>query len=191
MTTFYLVRHGSCDGLGEIIWGRTAGIYLNADGKAEAQQLADSFKQVQLDAIYSSPLERARETAEVIARVTNLEVKESLAFNEIDFGEWSGQSLAALDRDDRWHRFNTQRNITRIPGGELFLEVQARAIFELERLSQHHAGRRVVIVSHADVIKSVLGYVGGTPVNVIQQMEIWPCSVSIVALDEHDASVLA
>lgn len=191
MTTFYLVRHGSCDGLGEIIWGRTAGIYLNADGKAEAQQLADSFKQVQLDAIYSSPLERARETAEVIARVTNLEVKESLAFNEIDFGEWSGQSLAALDRDDRWHRFNTRRNITRIPGGELFLEVQARAIFELERLSRHHAGGRVVIVSHADVIKSVLGYVGGTPVDEIQQMEIWPCSVSIVALDEHDTSVLA
>src|SRR5690349_20038051 len=120
MTTFYLVRHGSCDGLGGIIWGRTAGIYLNADGKAEAQQLADSFKHVQLDAIYSSPLERARETAEAIARVTNLEVNERLAFNEIDFGEWSGQSLAALDRDDRWHRFNTQRNITRIPGGELF-----------------------------------------------------------------------
>ncbi|HEY3580577.1 MAG TPA: histidine phosphatase family protein [Pyrinomonadaceae bacterium] len=191
MTTFYLVRHGSCDGLGEIIWGRTPGINLNAEGKAQAQQLANDFKHVQLDAIYSSPLERARETAEAIARVANLEVKESLAFNEIDFGNWSGQSLAALDRDDRWHRFNTQRNITRIPGGELFLEVQARAVFELERLSQHHAGGRVVIVSHADVIKAVLGYVGGTPVDRLQEIEIWPCSVNIVALDEHDASVLA
>ena len=146
---------------------------------------------MQLDAIYSSPLERARETAEAIARVAKLEVKQSLAFNEIDFGDWSGQSLAALDRDDRWHRFNTQRNITRIPGGELFLEVQARAVSELERLSQHHAGGRVVIVSHADVIKAVLGYVGGAPVERIQQMEIWPCSVSIVALDEHDVSLLA
>jgi probable phosphoglycerate mutase len=191
MTLFYLVRHGSCDGLGEIIWGRTPGICLNAEGKAQAQQLADNFNHVHLDVIYSSPLERARETADAIARVANLEVKQSLAFNEIDFGDWSGQSLAALDGDDRWRRFNTQRSSTRIPGGELFLEVQSRAVFELEQLSQHHAGGRVMIVSHADVIKSVLGYVGGTPVDRLQEIEIWPCSVSIVVLDEHDASVLA
>ena len=191
MTTFYLVRHGSCDGLGEIIWGRTPGIYLNDEGKAQAQRLAGDFKHMQIDAIYSSPLERARETAEAIARAAKLEVKQSLAFNEIDFGEWSGQSLAALDRDERWLRFNTQRSTTRIPGGEMFLEVQARAVFEIERLSQHHAGGRVVIVSHADVIKSVLGYAGGTPVDRIQEIEIWPCSVSIVAFDERDASVLA
>jgi probable phosphoglycerate mutase len=174
-----------------MIWGRTPGIFLNAEGKAEAQRLADEFKNVELAAIYSSPLERARETAEAIARVAKLEVKESLAFNEINFGEWTGQSLAALFRDERWHRFNTLRSTTRIPGGELFLEVQARTVLELERLSQHHAGGRVLIVSHADVIKSVLSYIGGTPVDEIQQMEIWPCSVSIVALDEHDARVLA
>ena len=191
MTLFYLVRHGSCDGLGEIIWGRTPGICLNAEGTAQAQQLADNFNQVQLDAIYSSPLERARATAEAIARVANLEVKQSLAFNEIDFGDWSGQSLATLDRDDLWRRFNTQRSTTRIPGGELFLEVQARAVFELERLAQHHAGGRVMIVSHADVIKSVLGHVGGTPVDRLHEIEIWPCSVSLVALDVHDAIVLA
>ena len=185
MTTFYLIRHGACDGLGEMIWGRTPGICLNAEGKAQAQRLAADFQHVQLDAVYSSPLERARETAEAIARAANLEVKESLAFNEINFGEWSGQSLATLDRDERWRRFNTQRSTTRIPGGELFLEVQARAVLELERLSQHHAGGRVVIVSHADVIKSVLGYVRGTLIEHMQQTEIWPCSVSIVAFDEH------
>ena len=191
MTTFYLIRHGSCAGLGEMIWGRTPGICLNAEGKAEAQRLADEFKNVELDAIYSSPLERARETAEAIARVAKLEVKQSLAFNEINFGEWTGQSLTALSRDERWEGFNTQRSTTRIPGGELFLEVQARAVLELERLSQHHAGGRVLIVSHADVIKSVLSYIGGTAVDHIQQIDIWPCSVSIVALDEHEARVLA
>jgi len=191
MTTFYLVRHGSCDGLGEMIWGRTPGICLNAEGKAQAQRLADDFKHVQLDAIYSSPLERARETAEAVGRVAKLEVNPSLAFNEIDFGDWSGKSLAALSSDALWQRFNRQRSTTRIPGGELFLEVQARAIFELERLAQHHAGGRVMIVSHADVIKSVLTYIGGTSVDRMQEIEIWPCSVSIVALDEHDALVLA
>jgi broad specificity phosphatase PhoE len=191
MTTFYLVRHGSCDGLGEIIWGRTPGIFLNREGRIEAQRLAADFHKVQLDAIYSSPLERARETAEAIGRVARIEVRESLAFNEIDFGEWSGKSLAALSKDERWRCFNTQRSTTRIPGGELFFEVQARAIAELERFSRRHRNGRVVIVSHADVIKSVLGYVGGTPIDQVQQMEIWPCSVSIVAFDEHDALMLA
>ena len=188
MTTFYLVRHGACDGLGEIIWGRTPGIRLNAEGKAQVQQLADDFRKVHLDAIYSSPLERAQETAEAIARVAKLEVQHSPAFNEIDFGDWSGRSIAALADDDRWHRFNTQRNTTRIPGGELLLEVQARAISELERMSQDQPGGRVLIVSHADVIKSVLAYVDDKSFDSVQ--EIWPCSVSIVELDEDQATVL-
>jgi len=191
MTTFYLVRHGACDGLGETIWGRTPGIHLNDEGKAQAQRLAHDFNHVQLDAIYSSPLERAVETAEAIARAADLPVQQSFAFNEIDFGDWSGQSLPELARDERWHRFNTQRSTTRIPGGESFLEVQGRAVFELERLSQHHAGGRVVIVSHADVIKAVLSYAGDTPVDQTLEIEIWPCSVSIIAIDEHHAMVLA
>jgi broad specificity phosphatase PhoE len=190
MTTFYLVRHGSCDGLGEMIWGRTPGVCLNAKGKAEAQQLAQDLRKVHLDAVYSSPLERALETAEEIARVANLEVQQSSAFNEIDFGEWSGQSLAALSRDEHWQRFNTQRSTTRIPGGEMFIEVQCRAVSELERMSQRHPGGRVVVVSHADVIKSVLAYIGRTSVDRLQDIEVWPCSVNIVALDQQAASVL-
>ena len=190
MTNFYLVRHGSCDGLGEIIWGRTPGVRLNANGKAESQRLAEDFRKVHLDAVYSSPLERALETADAIARVANLEVQLSPAFNEIDFGKWTGQSLAALSEDDQWQRFNTQRSTTRIPGGELFIEVQCRAVSELEKMSQRHPGARVVVVSHADVIKAVLAYVGRTSVDRLQEIEIWPCSVSSVALDQNAASVL-
>lgn len=190
MTNFYLVRHGSCDGLGEIIWGRTPGVYLNAAGRAEAQRLAEDFKNVHLDAIYSSPLERALETAEAIARVADVEVQQSSAFNEIDFGEWSGQSVAALSNDDQWQRFNTQRSTTRIPGGELFIEVQCRAVPELERMSRRHPGGRIVVVSHADVIKAVLAYMGRTSVDRLQDIDVCPCSVNIVTLDEQAASVL-
>jgi broad specificity phosphatase PhoE len=190
MTNFYLVRHGSCDGLGEMIWGRTPGVRLNAQGKSEAQRLAEDFRKVHLDAVYSSPLERALETADAIARVANLEVEHSPAFNEINFGEWSGQSLAALSKDEQWERFNTQRSTTRIPGGELFIEVQCRAVSELEKMSQRHPRGRVVVVSHADVIKAVLAYIGRTSVDRLQEIEVWPCSVSSVALDQNAASVL-
>jgi broad specificity phosphatase PhoE len=201
MTTFYLIRHGACDGLGERLWGRTQGVCLNEEGKAQAQRLAEYLKGVGLEAVYSSPLERALETAEAIARAANLEVKQGPAFNEVDFGEWSAKSFDALSRDERWRRFNTQRSVTRIPGGESFLEVQARVITELERLAaqhrelaaQHgerfaarHKHARVAIVSHADVIKAAVGYVAGTPIDLLQRFEISPCSVSIIATGEHD-----
>ena len=188
MTTFYLVRHGACEGLGRTLWGRSGHVCLNEEGKAQAQRLAEYLKGVGLEAVYSSPLERARETAEAIARAASLEVKQSPAFNEVDFGEWSGKSFDALSHDERWRRFNTQRSVTRIPGGESFLEVQTRVVTEIERLSTRH--QRVAIVSHADVIKAAVGYVAGTPIDLLQRFEISPCSVSIIATGEHDTKLL-
>lgn len=191
MTTFYLVRHGACAGIGEKLWGRTAGVCLNEDGKRQAQQLAERFKHVALDAIYSSPLERALETAEAIARVVRLEVKQLAAFDEIDFGDWSGKSFDELSGDERWQRFNSQRSVTNIPGGESFLDVQARVLAELDRLSEQHAGARIAIVSHADVIKAAVGYVGGTPIDLLQRIEISPCSVSIIVTDTSGPRLFA
>lgn len=186
MTVFYLVRHGACEGLGKTLWGRTAGVCLNEEGKAQALQLVKRFSSIKLDAVYSSPLERARETADVIARAARLEVQQSSAFNEIDFGDWSGKSFDALAHDDRWHRFNTHRSITSIPGGETFPAVRARVNAELERLSAQHKNSRVVIVSHADVIKAALGYGTDMPVDVLQRYEILPGSVTLVITDAHD-----
>jgi broad specificity phosphatase PhoE len=191
MAVFFLVRHGACDGLGQTLWGRTAGVCLNDEGKAQVQRAAEHFKNVKLDAVYSSPLERALETAEAIARVARLEVKQSAAFNEVDFGEWSGKSFEALSRDEHWRRFNTQRSVTRIPRGESFFDVQARVVAELERLAQEHNDKRIAIVSHADVIKCALGYVAGTPIDLLQRFEISPASVSVIATNEHDTKLLA
>jgi broad specificity phosphatase PhoE len=190
MTTFYLVRHGACDGLGETLWGRMANVCLNEEGKTQAQRLAEQFRSVQLDAVYSSPLERALETAEAIGRSANLEVKQSAALNEIDFGDWSGKSFDALSHDEHWRRFNTQRSVTKIPGGESFLDAQARVIAELQRLSEVHKDKRVAIVSHADVIKAAVGYVAGTPVDLVQRFDISPGSVSIIAIDDYNTKLL-
>ena len=189
MTIFYLVRHASCDGLGEKLWGRTEGVCLTADGKAEARQLAERFREVKLNAIYSSPLERARETAEAIARLGGFEVALSDRFNEIDFGDWTGRSFAQLAGDERWRRFNSRRSITSIPRGESFLDVQARVVAELEGLSQQHEGERVIIVSHSDVIKAAVGYVTATPIDLLHRIEILPCSVSILSTDKNGIKV--
>jgi probable phosphoglycerate mutase len=88
-------------------------------------------------------------------------------------------------------RFNSQRSVTKIPGGESFLDVQARIVAELELLSTEHADGRIAIVSHADVIKAAVGYATGTPIDLLQRIEISPCSVSIIALDKREVKVWA
>jgi broad specificity phosphatase PhoE len=185
MTTFFLIRHASCDGLGQTLWGRTPGIRLNEQGRLQAQRLAKRFEGMKFDKIYSSPLERALETAEPIARAMKLEVRKSDALNEIDFGEWSGKTFEQLDSDERWRHFNSCRSTASVPGGESFLEVQNRVLKEIDRLAHEHRDARVAIVSHADPIKAVIGYFAATPIDLIQRFEISPCSVSVITLDEE------
>jgi broad specificity phosphatase PhoE len=142
------------------------------------------------EAIYSSPLERALETAEAIARSMKLEVRKSGALNEIDFGDWTGKSFDALSGHERWRRFNSHRSVTSIPGGESFLEVQTRIIKEIDALSLLHRNGRIAIVSHADVIKAAVCYFAATPIDLIHRFEISTCSVSVVVLGEANATLL-
>lgn len=190
MTTFFLIRHASCNGLGQTLWGRTPGICLDEKGQVEAQCLADRFKNMNLDAIYSSPLDRALQTATEIARRLKLEVRKSEAANEIDFGDWTGESFDCLSVDERWRHFNSHRSMTMIPGGESFLEVQNRIVKEIETLAEQHGKAQIAIVSHADVIRAAVSYFAAIPIDLIDRFEISPCSVSVVAVDDNNATVL-
>lgn len=190
MTTFFLIRHAACNGLGHTLWGRTPRISLNETGSYQAQRLAERFNEIKLQAVYSSPLERALATAEPIARAVNLDVKQSPALNEIDFGEWTGKSFEVLSGDERWRHFNTRRSITTIPGGESFLNVQNRIVKEMNDLVEIHGNVRVALVSHADAIRAAVGYFAATPIDLIERIEISPCSVSVVVLDEEGARLL-
>ncbi|HSL52926.1 MAG TPA: histidine phosphatase family protein, partial [Pyrinomonadaceae bacterium] len=167
MTTFFLIRHAACGGLGQKLWGRTPGICLNEKGEMQAQHLADRFENIKLDAIYSSPLERALQTADIVARNAKLEVIKSAAANEINFGEWTGKTFDELSNDEQWRRFNSHRSMTMIPGGESFLEVQTRIVKEIEELTAQYAKGQVAIVSHADVIRAAVAYFAATPIDMI------------------------
>jgi len=190
VTIFFLIRHASCGGLGETLWGRTPGICLNEKGKLQAQRLADRFKNVTLDAIYSSPMERALQTASEIARPMNLEVRQSDAADEINFGEWTGKTFERLSGDERWRHFNRHRSLTMIPGGESFLEVQNRIAREIEVLARRHGNARIAIVSHADVIRAAVAYFAATPIDMLDRFEIAPGSVSAVAMNEDNVTLL-
>jgi broad specificity phosphatase PhoE len=191
LTIFFLIRHASCDGLGQTLWGRTPRVCLNTEGELQAQRLADRVRHIRFDAIYSSPLERALQTAETLARRMNLDVVRDEALNEIDFGDWTGRTFEDLSRDERWRRFNTHRSMAVVPGGESFLGVQNRIVKELACLALQHHDARVAIVSHADVIRAAVAYFAGTPIDLIERFEISPCSVSVVALDSEGATLVS
>jgi probable phosphoglycerate mutase len=190
MTTFFLIRHASCDGLGQTLWGRTPGVCLNDDGKRQALRLAEACEGLKFDAIYSSPLQRAWDTAVAIASCMELRIRESTALNEIDYGEWSGKTFAELSDDRRWRYFNSRRSLMTIPGGESFLEVQNRVVNEIKKLAREYDEGRVAMVSHADPIRAAVAYFAATPIDLIDRFEISPCSVTVLAIDDQNVTLL-
>jgi broad specificity phosphatase PhoE len=182
MTTFFLIRHAHCDGVGQVLWGRQADVHLNECGKSAARALAQRVAQNHFAAIYSSPLERAVETAAEIAKQDQVPVKISEPFNELDFGDWTGETIESLDHDPVWRSFNSIRTRTPIPGGESILDAQARIVDELKRLAFEHEDGDVAIVSHADMIKIALAYFGNLDPDRPDLFNVPPCSVSLLNL---------
>ncbi len=190
METFYLIRHAHCEAVGRSIAGWTRGIHLSPEGRLQADRLGRLFSGVPVKALCCSPLERARETAEPIARNLGIKAAVSEAWGEIRFGRWTGLDLKDLDGDPGWRRFNTFRSGTRIPEGELMIEVQARAVAEMDRLQSEYPDQAVAVISHGDVIRSVLAYYSGIPLDLIQRFEVSPASVSTLVLNEDGARIM-
>lgn len=174
---------------GSVLAGRAPGTHLNEEGRAQALQLADALAPVAPEAIYASPLERARETAEPLARRLELEIRVCEGLTELDYGEWTGVDYTTLHDDPRWRWHNEFRSGNRAPGGESHTEVQARAVAELLRLRDVHPSSTVVVFSHAAPIRAALGYFLGMPLDMLHRLEISTASVSEIELEEWGARV--
>lgn len=183
MTTFLLIRHGATDAVGHTITGRLPGVHLNDLGRQQARHLPERLQRFPIEAIYTSPLERAIESAEPLASALNLRVQQSASLVEVDFGSWSGLTLAELQKRDDWKTFNLFRSNSRPPGGELIGEVQTRMITEMDRLRIDHQDQTVALFSHADTIKAALMQYLGMPSDNLHRLEISPASISEVRLD--------
>ncbi len=149
-------------------------------GQAQARGLL----QLEADAVLSSPLERAIQTATPLGERLGLPIHISDAFSEVDFGEWSGLTLEELDAMPEWKLFNRFRSNTRAPGGELMLDVQRRVVDEMARLGREYPGKTVAIFSHADVIKAAVLHYMGAPLDLIDRLEVHPASVTRIRLHE-------
>jgi broad specificity phosphatase PhoE len=182
VTVFHLLRHGEPTVLGRLN-GRLPGVGLSATGRAEIVAQAARLAGEKIEAIYASPMQRTRETAEILAERLGLPVRPREDVIEIDYGEWTGLTFDDIRRDERWLMWSRSRGIATIPGGESWRQVQDRvvgALFELHRL--HPAGD-VVVVSHGDVIRAGLLFALGMPLDFYSRIEIAFASLSTIRLD--------
>lgn len=190
-TLVLLVRHGQTPTTGSVLPGRAPGLHLSDRGREQAERVADRLAGLAVDALYSSPMERACETAEPTAARTGLSVKHDAGLLECDFGGWTGAAIADLAALPEWQTVQHSPSQFRFPDGESFPEMQARIVGSVETLRDAHAGGVVVCFSHADPIKAAVAHALGTPLDLFQRIFISPGSVSAISYtDGQDPAVL-
>jgi probable phosphoglycerate mutase len=177
-----LVRHGQTPTTGKLLPGRAPGLHLADTGTLQARTAGERIAALkQVDAIYASPLERARETAAPIAAARNMKVQIDKGLLECDFGQWTGAELKALMKLPEWQTVQRSPSTFRFPGGESFTEMQTRIVTAIDRIRAKHEGGVVVCVSHADPIKAAVAHAMGTHLDLFQRIVISTCSVSAIA----------
>lgn len=179
MALIYLARHGEHDEVGHRLSGRSE-IGLNARGRAQAQSLVDLLDGCAITAIYTSPRQRAQETAAPLAGALGTPVAVTPALDEIDFGSFTGRSFAALDTDPDWQGWNAQRDHARCPGGETMAEAAERALAFLFSLG----GGAVLCTTHCDVIRGAVTRLLGLPFSRMFMLDCEPGSITTLSIED-------
>jgi probable phosphoglycerate mutase len=183
MAVLLLIRHGQNDMVGKKLAGRLPNVHLNAVGEAQARRLAAELAARPVRAVYASPLARAQETAQPIARVHDLPVETWPGLLEIDFGTWQGKRIKRLKKRKLWQVVQDRPDAMRFPDGESFAEAQARVAAALETLSRRHDDSDwVVCVAHSDVIRLAVAHFLGMPLRNFQRIRIAPASLTTLHL---------
>lgn len=190
MIKILLIRHALTDTAGKRLTGRSLGIALNETGRIQAQQLAERLSVFPIEAVYSSPLERAVETASPVAEYFNLPCIISADFNEIDYGSWTDMEIEDLVANPLFRSFNLFRSSTRIPDGEKMSEAQMRIVSGIEKLRVQHPEKTVAIISHADLIKSAIAFYAGIHLDLMMRIVVSPASVSILEIYDDTARII-
>lgn len=162
---------------------------LSSDGMEQAAIVADLLGTLPIAAVYSSPRERAWNTAAAIAEPHELSVTVLDPLDEIDFGQWSGARFSDLEGDEDWQRWNEERGTARCPGGESMAEAVDRAASALEEIAKSHDGETVAAVTHCDIIRGVLARYLGMPLDNVLRFDVDPASLSTLELGLWGARV--
>ena len=192
MPIVLLVRHAETEYVRKgRLAGRMPGVPLNKHGREQATALGERLAALAIKAVYSSPLERALETARAIAEPHGIEVVTREGLLETDVGEWQERSLKELARLKEWKALQRTPSLMRFPGGESVPETQHRMCREIEALcALHDAKDTIACVSHGDPIRLAVAHFVGLPLDLFQRLDVIPASVSAVSLGEHGIRLL-
>jgi probable phosphomutase (TIGR03848 family) len=183
MPTLILARHGETDVIGKKLTGRITGIHLNATGRQQAVQIADALRGLTIHAIFSSPLERARETAAPLSETCGVPVSPHNGLTEINFGAWQGKPYKQLEKLKLWETVqNTPSKVT-FPAGESFITAQQRMVVTLDEIFSVMGEKdTAVCFSHCDPIRLALAYYLNMSLDDFQRLTINPGSLSVISL---------
>ncbi|MGE5250342.1 MAG: histidine phosphatase family protein [Bacteroidota bacterium] len=192
MPVLFLIRHGENDysKTGKFA-GRLPGVHLNESGRKQADDLGKALAGVPLKAVYSSPLERAMETAALIAGARNMEVIEEPGLLEADIGKWQGLSIRRVALTKYWRVVQHAPSRAGHPGGETFLQTQTRIVTALDAICARHKPRDLIAcVFHADPIKLAVAHYIGLPLDHFQRLGCDTGSATMLAIHEMGAYLL-
>jgi probable phosphoglycerate mutase len=187
-----LIRHGENDYSKKMrIAGRMPGVHLNETGLKQAENLAEALAKAPVKAVYSSPLERAMETALPIAKAFGIRVITEKGILESDVGDWQGKSVRRLALKPYWQIVQRTPSRAGHPGGETFLQSQTRMVSTLDSICRKHKDRELILcVSHADMIKLAIAHYIGLPLDKFQRLACDTGSASLLMITESSAQLL-
>ncbi len=188
--TAILMRHG------ETLWnreGRVMGrnpVELSENGRAQVEAAILPARVLKLDLIMTSPLVRARQTAEIIADgLGGVEIIEDPTIAEVSYGRWEGMTYHELIDDPHYVVYRESPVEYPTPGGETIPQVQARGVTAIRRAIEAHPGRRVLFVSHGDIIRTVLCYFLGLELKFFHRLRIDNAAFSGIQIAGNFAEV--
>ncbi|RKX84230.1 MAG: hypothetical protein DRP57_06340 [Spirochaetes bacterium] len=181
MGTIYVARHALTDGHGKkIVLSWTPGIYLNKEGREQTNKLSETLTPVNFTKIISSPIERAFETASIVAKSKGLNVVTDDHFAEWYMGIWTGRTFTEIKNDfpEDFKTWRTTPEKLRVEHAETLEAVSERTLEGLKTVAGKYREDTVLIVSHKDPIRAMLTKLLGTPVGFIKRLDIEMASVS-------------
>ena len=192
MPLLLLIRHGENEYVktGKMA-GRLPGVHLNEHGRQQAMELAKALADVPLKGMYSSPLERAVETAEPIVAGRNLEIQLRPDLMDNDIGKWQGRTWKQLRRIKKWKIVQQAPSRFTFPEGESFLGTQTRIASCLDEIVANHKPKDIVaVVFHADPIKLAVAHYLGMPLDHFQRLGCDTGSITVFYLSETSAHLI-
>ena len=187
MTRIILVRHGQTPWNKDKIFRGSRDIPLNDQGREEARLAGEWLKGETIHVAYCSPLSRARDTGEAIARHHGLNVEDLPGLTDLCYGDWEGLPLAEVKVKyaDLYRRWETAPQTVRFPGGETLEEVKTRAMAAVQEAVRRHPGQTILLAAHRAVNKVLIAALIG-----LDNSHFWRIGQDTTAINRFEWSVL-